>query len=1347
METENKTWNEAPPNHLMKDRKTSWADSLNLEAAKVSITSTNFSKLGWRTTLSLAFQSIGIVYGDIGTSPLYVFSGIFTEGIRHNDDILGILSLIIYTIVTIPMVKYVFIVLHANDHGNGGAFALYSLICRHAKVSLIPNQQPEDMELSNYRLETPSNKLIRAQKLKQKLENSYFARVVLVLVTMVGTSMVIGDGIFTPAMSVLSAVSGISTSLGQEAVVGISVVILVVLFSMQQFGTDKVGSSFAPILLLWFSFISGIGLYNLFKHDIGILRAFNPKYIVDYFKRNGKQGWVSFGGVFLCITGSEAMFADLGHFSVRAIQISFSFVVFPAILIAYIGQAAYLRKFPEKVSNTFYASIPGNLYWPTFVVAVAAAVIASQAMISGAFSVISQAQSLGCFPRVKVVHTSTKHKGQVYIPEVNYMFMIACIVVTVAFKTSANMSHAYGIAVVCDMLITTTLVSLIMFVIWKKSIWVVALFLLIGCVELLYFSSQLTKFIKGGFIPLLLAFFLSLFMGIWHYVQKERYIFELKNKVSTEYMRKLANNPNINRVPGIGLLYSELVQGIPPIFPHFIANIPSIHSVVVFVSIKAIPIATVALEERFLFRQVEPREYKIFRCVVRHGYSDVLGDHEEFESQLVQHLKEFIREESFMLEAEGKTTTDEQAPTPGNENERADTSNATSARVDSDEGVVSRASSDSIQLLGVAKEVEKEIEFIEKAMENGVVYMLGEADVVADPKSSIFNKIVVNYAYNVLRKNFREGDKSMAIPRNKLLKLGWSATLSLAFHTIGIIYGDIGTSPLYVFSSIFIDGISNNDDILGVLSLIIYTIVTIPLLKYVFIVLHANDNGNGGAFALYSLICRHAKVSLIPNQQPEDNELSNYRLQPPSNNLKIAQKLKQKLESSYFAQVLLVLVTMMGSSMVIGDGIFTPSMSDAFVGITFIISNGMVNKDGYHSVESFYASQYRLHILEAAYLRKFPGKVSNTFYECIPGHFYWPTFVVAVAAAIIASQAMISGAFSVISQAQSLDCFPRVKVVHTSTKHKGQVYIPEVNYMFMIACTVVTVAFKTSANMSHAYGIAVVCDMLITTTLVSLIMLVIWKKSIWVIALFLSVGCIELLYLSSQLTKFTNGGFVPLLSAFFLTVFMRIWHYVQKERYMFEFKNKVSTEYVRKLVNKANINRMPGIGLLYSELAIPIATVALEERFLLRQVEPREYRVFSCVVRHGYRDVLEDHVVLESQLVQQLKEFIRKESFMLEAEGTTTIHEQEPTHASSNSIQPLEVSNEVEKEVEFIEKAMENGVVYMVGEAEVVADPKSSIFNKIVVNYAYSFLRSNFRQPDNSMSIPPNRLLKYCITK
>ncbi|KAM3216418.1 potassium transporter 5-like [Capsicum annuum] len=609
----------------------------------------------WKTLLGLAFQSAGVIYGDIGTSLPYVFASTLTDKIEHKNDTLGVLSLIIYTIILIPMTIYVCY----KSIESGHKVTLYSLICRYAKLSLIPNQQPEDSELSHYGLDIPSNKFKRAQKTRyNKLENSIFAKIVLVFLAILGTSMVIGDGVLTRCISVLCAVSGIKP-LGQEAIMYISVAILVALFCCQRFGTDKVGYAFAPAISVWFLLISGIGLYNLFTYDMSVLRAFNPMYIFYYFKRNGKKGWLSLGGVFLCITGLEAMFADLGHFSVRSIQISFSCLVFPSILSAYIGQAAYLSHFPENVGNAFYASVPGPLYWPTFVVAVVTAIIASQAMISGAFSIVAQAQSLACFPRVKVVHTSERHEGQVYIPELNYFLMFACVVVTLGFKTTEELGHAYGIAVVCAEIITTNMVTLVMLLIWKTSIWRIVLFYMVYItMESTYLSAQLTKFMEGGYLPMTFSFVFVIIMGIWHYVQKKRYHFELNNKVSSNYIRDLAKNPDIKRVPGIGLLYSELVQGIPPIFPHFVSNIASVHSIIVLVSIKSIPISKVTLEERFLFRHVEPREYKVFRCVVRLGYNDQIGKSEDFESQLIDHLKEFIRQEHYIFAAHDDQVSD-----------------------------------------------------------------------------------------------------------------------------------------------------------------------------------------------------------------------------------------------------------------------------------------------------------------------------------------------------------------------------------------------------------------------------------------------------------------------------------------------------------------------------------------------------------------------------------------------------------------------------------------------------------------------------------------------------------------
>ncbi|XP_057773917.1 potassium transporter 5 [Salvia miltiorrhiza] len=787
-QTETTATDPAPADANIKERKVSWAklrrvDSLNMEAGNLSFKPTHHAstQVSWGRTMSLAFQSIGIIYGDIGTSPLYVFDSSFDGEIKHKDDILGVLSLIIYTIILVPMIKYVFIVLWANDNGDGGTFALYSLICRYAKVGLIPNDQPEDRQLSNYRLDTPSNQLRRAQKIKHTLERSMVAKIILFLATILGTAMVIGDGVLTPSISVLSAVEGIK-GLGQDAVVYISIAILIILFMVQRFGTDKIGYSFAPAVCTWFMLISGIGLYNLFKHDITVLRAFNPIYIIDYFKRNGKEGWVSLGGVVLCITGTEAMFADLGHFNVPAVQISFSGVVFPSLLAAYIGQAAFLSKFPDHIGHTFYDSVPDPLYWPTFVVAIGAAIIASQAMISGAFAIISQSLSLSCFPRVKVVHTSAKYEGQVYIPEVNYLLMLACVLVTYAFKTTEKIGHAYGIAVVAVMVITTVMVTLIMLMVWKTKIWwILSFFVVFMSVEMLYFSSVLYKFTQGGYLPLALSLVLMTMMGVWHYAQQKRYVFELGNKVSAGYVEELVKSSDVARLPGVGLLYSEMVQGIPPMFPHFISNIPSMHSLVIFVSIKSIPISKVAVEERFLFRQVQPR---IFRCVVRYGYKDPIEDSAEFERQLMENLKEFIRHEHFMHQG---ADADQQAPLIA-ESGPIFNRKSTSSAVHVEEALHAppRVSSASIQSFGAGRSAnssdgvrvaapngaEEEMRAVDAAMEQGVFYMIGEVEVVAAQESSLMKKFVINYAYSFLRKNFRQGEKMLAIPRNRLLRVG-----------------------------------------------------------------------------------------------------------------------------------------------------------------------------------------------------------------------------------------------------------------------------------------------------------------------------------------------------------------------------------------------------------------------------------------------------------------------------------------------------------------------------------------------------------------------------------------------
>ncbi|GMH30984.1 hypothetical protein Nepgr_032827 [Nepenthes gracilis] len=747
-------------------------DSLDIESAKVGGSHGHgFQQAAsWAVILQLAFQSIGVVYGDIGTSPLYVYASTFPGGIKHSDDIVGVLSLIYYTLTLLPLVKYVFIVLRANDNGNGGTFALYSLLCRHAKVGLIPNQQAEDRDVSNYRLELPSTRLGWSSKVKSALEKSRAAKFVLLFVTMLATSLVIGDGICTPCISVLSAVGGIKAAtpaMTEARVVWISVAILVLLFSVQRFGTDKVGYTFAPIICVWFSINAGIGLYNFVKYDPTVIKAINPWHIVGYFRRNGKEAWVSLGGVVLCITGTEALFADLGHFTVRSIQISTCTVTYPALILAYSGQASYLRKHPLDVSDAFFKAIPSPIYWPVFAVAVLAAIIASQAMISGTFSILQQSLSLGCFPRVKVVHTSAKYGGQVYIPEINFILMLACVCVTLAFRTTEKIGNAYGIAVVFAETITSSFMVLVMILIWKKHIILVITYIVvIMSVEVTYLSSVLYKFPHGGYLPVAFATVSMTVMYIWNYAYRKKYYYEMDHKVSPDQLREIAANTNLCRIPGLAIFYSELVHGIPPIFEHYAANIPALHSVLIFVSYKSLPISKIPPEERFLFRRVQPKELYVFRCIVRYGYTDARDEEEPFERTLAERLKAFVREEFWIDSMRQKNKED-------SIEKEAEASEEGIKNGDEDRDDPATQGAEGVN----NEELEEEMAVLDKAWRGGVVHLMGENEVVAGKGSGIGKKILIDYGYSFLRKNLRQSEKVFDIPHRRLLKVGMTYEL------------------------------------------------------------------------------------------------------------------------------------------------------------------------------------------------------------------------------------------------------------------------------------------------------------------------------------------------------------------------------------------------------------------------------------------------------------------------------------------------------------------------------------------------------------------------------------------
>ncbi|KAL1180745.1 hypothetical protein V6Z11_A03G252400 [Gossypium hirsutum] len=667
--------------------------------------------------LRLAFQSLGVVYGDLGTSPLYVFYNTFPEEIVDPEDVVGALSLIIYSLTLIPLLKYVFVVCKANDNGQDMMMIL------HANVKNIPDQHRTDEELTTYSCCTLIHEKSFAAKTKRWLEKDTYRKNALLILVLFGTCNVIGDGILTPAISVLSASGGLKVAhprMSNGVILVVAVVILVGLFSMQHYGTDKVSWLFAPIVLLWFITIGGIGAYNIWKYGSSVLKAFSPVYIFRYFKRRRRDGWTSLGGIMLSITGTEALFADLAHFPVSAVQLAFTVVVFPCLLLAYSGQAAYLFNKGDHVIDPFYRSIPGCIYWPVFVIATLAAIVASQAAISATYSI--------------VVHTSKNFLGQIYVPDINWILMVLCIFVTAGFKNQSQIANAYGTAVVLVMLVTTHWIIVILFT---------GLSLVVECT---YFSAVLFKMDQGGWVPLVIASAFLLIMYVWHYGTVKRYELQMHGKVSMAWILGLGPSLGLVRVPGTGLVYTELASGVPHIFSHFITNLPAIHSVLVFVCVKYLPVYTVPEEERFFVKRVGPKNFHMFRCIARYGYKDLHKKDDDFEKKLFDNLFLFVRLESMM---EGCSDSEEYSCVN------------TAVVSYMNMGQISRSQTEM-----------DELEFLNGCREAGVVHILGTTMVRARKDARFYKRIAIDYIYAFLRKICRENSAIFNVPRESLLNVG-----------------------------------------------------------------------------------------------------------------------------------------------------------------------------------------------------------------------------------------------------------------------------------------------------------------------------------------------------------------------------------------------------------------------------------------------------------------------------------------------------------------------------------------------------------------------------------------------
>ena len=535
----------------------------------------------------LSLAALGVVYGDIGTSPLYALRECFhgPHAIAPLPaNILGVLSLIFWSLVIVISIKYLVFVLRADNHGEGGILSLTALA-------------------------TPI-------KPSGRSEHTF-----LIMLGIFGAALLYGDGVITPAISVLSAMEGltVATPVLSHFVVPLTIVILVGLFLFQSRGTAKVGKIFGPVMVVWFTALAVLGIAQIVRHP-SVLVAVSPVHAADFFIHNGWHGFLILGAVFLVVTGGEALYADMGHFGTRPIRIVWFSLVLPALLLNYFGQGALLLEDAEAAHNPFYRLAPAWALYPMIVLATSAAVIASQAVISGAFSLTMQAVQLGFSPRLKINHTSTSEYGQIYIPAVNWALMVGCIAIVLGFRTSSNLAAAYGVAVTSTMVITTILFYVVARHLWGWSVWVtapLALFFLI--IDVAFFGANIIKVADGGWFPLLLAWLVFTVLTTWktgRRILNER--IQSGSRPLEEFLETIEKHPP-RRVPGTAIFMNGNASRTPPALLHNLEHNKVLHKRVLFLTVKTKLMPFVSLEERV---ETESLGNGFYRLKVYYGFME-----------------------------------------------------------------------------------------------------------------------------------------------------------------------------------------------------------------------------------------------------------------------------------------------------------------------------------------------------------------------------------------------------------------------------------------------------------------------------------------------------------------------------------------------------------------------------------------------------------------------------------------------------------------------------------------------------------------------------------------------------
>lgn len=549
-----------------------------------------------KAMFALSLAALGIVFGDLGTSPLYALQEAFHPGrgvAATPDNVIGCLSLFLWSLIIMVSMKYVLILMRADNQGEGGILAL---------LALLVGDLSRTTEQGVPKREKPRATLWLA-------------------LAMIGTAMLYGDGVITPAISVLSAVEGLSvaTTAFDAYIVPLTVVILLGLFAIQFAGTGKMGAAFGPILGIWFIAIMLIGLLSLIETPQA-LRAFNPLAACQFFVDNGFKGFGALGAVVLCLTGGEALYADMGHFGRRPIQWAWYGLALPALVLNYLGQGALLLRMPSMADHPFYAMVPTWGIYPMVILATLATIVASQALISAVFSLTSQAMQLGLSPRLRVVHTSASTRGQIYLPTLNWMLMIATVAVVIGFKSSASLAAAFGLAVSTTMAITTVLFAALARTRFHWSVLRLALVCGVFLVaDLAFVGANSLKFSDGGWLPAALGALVFTLMLAWRYGRVQLSQARQGSGLSTEELIDSLRPSPPHRVEGTAVFLSERSHQAPTVLMHHLKHNQVLHEQVVLLTLETKDAPRVRADERLTFQDLG---LGFVRVVARHGFME-----------------------------------------------------------------------------------------------------------------------------------------------------------------------------------------------------------------------------------------------------------------------------------------------------------------------------------------------------------------------------------------------------------------------------------------------------------------------------------------------------------------------------------------------------------------------------------------------------------------------------------------------------------------------------------------------------------------------------------------------------